>query len=85
MYTIVLNKKHHKAIGKLSRVDQARVYTNLKELEADPRPSGKKIKCFYGIVHGYRLRVGSVRVVYSVEDTKRQVFVVDVGYRGDIY
>lgn len=85
MYTIVLNKKHHKAIGKLSRVDQARVYTNLKELEADPRPPGKKMKRFYGIAHGYRLRVGSVRVVYSVDDTSKRVFIVDVGYRGDIY
>lgn len=85
MYTIIIDKKGHKAIEKLSRVDQARVYIHLKSLETDPRPPGKKIKHFYGIEHGYRLRVGSVRVVYSVDDTSKRVFVIDIGYRGDIY
>ena len=85
MYTIVLDKKHHKAIEKLSRVDQARVYTHLKELEADPRPPGKKIKRFHGIAHGYCLRIGSIRVIYSVDDAGKRVLVIDIGYRGDIY
>lgn len=85
LYTVILDKKHRKAIEKLSRIDQARVYMHLKELETNPRPPGKKIKYFHGIAHGYRLRVGSVRVIYSIEDTNKQVLVIDVGYRGDIY
>lgn len=85
MYTVVLLKKHEKRISKFSPVDQARVYTHLQALENDPRPPGKKVKSFQGLPHGLRLRIGDIRVVYTVSDKEKLVYVVDIGRRGDIY
>ena len=85
MYAIIAEAKIQKKIAHLDPPTRERVIHAIDGLATNPRPPGKKIKHFHGIEHGYRLRVGDVRVVYSVEDTMKQVFVVDVGYRGDIY
>lgn len=85
MYTAILLKKHEKRIARFSPVDQARVYKQLKALEIDPRPPGKKVKSFQGLPHGLRLRVGDIRVVYTVSDKEKLVYVVDIGRRSDIY
>lgn len=85
MYQILVNKKIEKAIRKLGKTDQSRVYKAISQLKINPRPKGKKIKPFFGIQHGYRLRVGSVRVLYVVDDKNREIKIIDVDYRGDIY
>ncbi|MBI3956094.1 type II toxin-antitoxin system RelE/ParE family toxin [Candidatus Gottesmanbacteria bacterium] len=84
-YTVVLLKKHHKEIAKLSPSEQGRVYTSLKALEDNPRPPGKKIAAFRGLPKGLRLRIGDIRVIFTVNDITKQVFVVEIGRRGDIY
>lgn len=85
MYKLSINKKLEKQIGRLSKRDQERVYKAIFQLKENPRPKGKKIKPFFGIKHGYRLRVGSARVLYVVDDKEKEVKIVDVGYRGDFY
>ncbi len=84
-YRVVLLKKHDKSIAKFSPIEQARVYKHLKALEVNPRPPGKKVTSFKGLPHGLRLRIGDIRVVYTVSDEEKRVYIVDVGRRGDIY
>lgn len=84
-YQLVINKGVAKDIRKLGAVDQIRLHRAISQLEQNPRPQGKKIKPFFGIEHGYRLRVGMIRVLYVVDDANKQVKIIDVGYRGSIY
>lgn len=85
MYKVLIEKKIEKEIKRLGTTDQERVYKALISLEKNPRPKGKRIKPFHGIEHGYRLRVGSVRVLYVVDDENQEVKIVRADYRGDIY
>ena len=57
----------------------------MKALEDNPRPPGKKVSSFKGLPHGLRLRIGDIRVIYTVNDEEKRIYVVDVGHRGDIY
>lgn len=85
MYTIIVEGKNRKRIAKLEPIMRQRVIAAIDALAENPRPAGKQIKHFTGIAKGYRLRVGSFRVIYAVNDAQKEVRVIDVGYRGDIY
>jgi mRNA interferase RelE/StbE len=65
-----------------TRTDRQRVVRRIQALAEDPRPpdceklAGRK---------GYRVRQGSYRVVYAVDDETRTVRIVKVGHRRDVY
>ena len=59
-----------------------RVVTRIRALANDPRPPGcEKLTG----QDRYRLRQGTYRIVYSVEDDSLVVYVVKVGHRRDVY
>ena len=61
----------------------ARLVKKIKSLASLPRPSGsEKLAGRSGL---YRIRQGSYRVIYSVDDQSRIVDVVKVGHRSDVY
>jgi mRNA interferase RelE/StbE len=52
-------------------------------LKENPRPSGaRKI---HGRENLYRLRIGSYRLIYEVDDQKRKISIVRVRHRRDAY
>lgn len=54
----------------------------MERLALNPRPyQTKKLKDS----PYYRLRVGDYRILYLVDDTKRQVVIEEIGHRKDIY
>ena len=63
--------------------DQAeRIYAALNILKENPFPSGsEKLK---GIPL-YRLRIGKYRAVYAIHPDSKEIEVVQVGHRKDIY
>lgn len=85
MYTIIVEGKNYKRIAKLDPSMRRRVITAVDALAQNPRPPGKRIKHFAGIAKGCRLRVGSFRIIYTINDAQKEVRVIDAGYRGDIY
>lgn len=48
-------------------------------------PNGEDIKKLKGHDDLLRLRVGNYRVVYTVDNGKLIVYVIDIDNRGDIY
>ncbi len=60
-----------------------RVRQKIKHLAADPYAAGS-VKKLSGR-EGYRLRVGDVRVIFEIDDAKKVIVVMRVGYRGGIY
>jgi mRNA interferase RelE/StbE len=62
--------------------ERQRIIRRIGQLAEDPRPPGSKK------LSGndkYRVRQGTYRIVYSIEDNELIVVVVKVGHRIDVY
>lgn len=80
MYHIIIKKKAKKFIDKLPMNERKRIVCAIELL-----PNGEDIKKLKGYDELFRLRVGEYRIIYSVDNGKLIVYVVDAGSRGDIY
>lgn len=80
MYQIIIKKKAKKFIDKLPINEKRRIASAIGQL-----PNGEDIKKLKGYDELLRLRVGDYRIIYSVDNGKLIVYVIDVGNRGDIY
>ncbi len=74
------------AVKEIERIDgkknRQRVVQRIQELAESPRPEGcEKL----ARQERYRLRQGSYRIVYAVDDDQRTVLIVKVGHRKDVY
>ncbi len=61
------------------RRDRCRLRWRIAALIGDPRPAG--IETLPGYTDRYRLRHGGYRVVYRIDDSRKEVIIVAVGYR----
>ncbi len=69
------------AVGQ--KKDRERIITRIRSLGSEPRPHGcEKLSGQFDL---YRVRVGSYRVVYAVDDSATEVHVVKVGHRREVY
>ena len=83
MYEVFLERAAERALKRLSRRDFTRIITAIKELAANPRPSGcRKLS---GGDWDWRLRIGDYRVLYEVDDEARAVRVLLVRHRREAY
>lgn len=48
-------------------------------------PNGKDIKKLNGYDTLLRLRIGEYRIIYSIDNEKLIIYVIDAENRGDIY
>ena len=72
--------KEIRAIGQ--KRDRQRVIARIAALADDPRPPGcTKLSGR----EAYRIRQGSYRIVYTIEDEALVVEIVKVGHRRDVY
>ncbi len=79
-YKIQIDKKALKFIAKQPKPQQERLLRAIKQL-----PDIGDIKPMQGYADHYRLRVGSYRVIYTLNNGVMLVQVVAVGNRGDVY
>ncbi len=81
-YRVQIKRSAVKELEALPLKDRRRVSRRIRGLAVEPRPtqceklSGRE---------RYRLRQGSYRFVYGVEDTDAIVTVVKIGHRRDVY
>ena len=82
-FEILIKRSAVKEIESISRKrDRQRVVRRIRELAEDPRPPGcRKLSGR----DRYRIRQGSYRIVYAIEDKRLVVYVVKVGQRRDVY
>ena len=79
-YRIVIERPAMKFLMKQPQDQRERILKAIQEL-----PDVGDIKPMNGYRGLYRLRVGSYRVIYSVENDLLIVRVLTVGNRGDVY
>lgn len=62
--------------------DRQRIVERISALADDPRPHGSQK---LSGKDRYRLRQGSYRIIYAIEDDALVVYVVKIGHRKDVY
>ena len=83
-YALEFAPKALRAMRKLDRPVVERIKAATDALREDPRPSGARM--LTGIHGVLRIRVaGDYRVLYTVDDDRLVVLVVDSGHRREIY
>ena len=81
-YSIEIKKSAAKEIEKLPKQVLKRIIEKIEALALDPRPSGcKKLSGD----EKYRIRVGSYRILYSIEENLLIIYIVKVGHRKEVY
>jgi mRNA interferase RelE/StbE len=82
VYELQYKKKAIKALAKIDDPYYSAIIQAIDALVEDPRPLGyKKLTA----KNGYRIRVGTYRIIYDIFDTKLIIEVINVGSRGNIY
>lgn len=81
-YSVSIKQSAVKALEKVARDDRLRIIDAIDQLKTNPAAGGVLKGEFSGL---RRIRIGSYRVVYEVQDQKLVVLVVRIGYRRDVY
>lgn len=82
-YRVALVATAEKELQQLPQREISRIVPRLEQLASNPRPTGcKKLK---GGEKEWRIRVGSYRVVYTIDDEGKSVEVTRIAHRRDVY
>jgi mRNA interferase RelE/StbE len=73
--------KELEAVG--GKSDRLRIIQRIQALIEDPRPPGSEKLAGYD--DRYRVRQGKYRVVYLIDDKRREITVYRIGHRRDVY
>ena len=66
-----------------TKADRQRIVERIQTLTADPRSAGSEKLAGYS--NRYRIRQGSYRIVYLIDDRSHEVTVFKIGHRKDVY
>jgi mRNA interferase RelE/StbE len=81
-YAVNIRLSAQKSLGKIDRQDQDRIISAIESLSENPRPEGcKKLSGR----PAWRIRIGTYRVIYEIQDGKLIIVVIDIGHRKEIY
>jgi mRNA interferase RelE/StbE len=82
-YKLRIKKSAAKELEAISRkADRRRIVSRIETLAENPRPDGcKKLSGS----ERYRIRQGSYRIVYAIEDKQLVVYVVKIADRKNVY
>ncbi len=82
LYKIFFKKSVEKDFKVVPKKELLKILSNVESLQNNPRPVGSEK--LTGLER-YRLRQGSYRIVYSIQDYELTVWVVKLGHRKEIY
>lgn len=81
-YRVLFRESVRKDLAPIPKKDVRRTISRIRSLADDPRPPGCEKLC---ALERYRVRQGRYRIVYSIQDSERTVWIVKVGHRRDVY
>ena len=83
-YALEFAPKAVRSLGKLDRPIVERIRAAAEALRDDPRPAGARM--LTGMHGVWRIRVAKdYRVLYTLDDDRLVILVVDAGHRREIY
>jgi mRNA interferase RelE/StbE len=75
--------KISKFIASLDKKTKDRLKAKLIQLKQDPFSNLQDVKKLHGCSNVYRLRMGKIRIIFSIID--KDIQISDIDYRGNIY
>jgi mRNA interferase RelE/StbE len=85
MHRIEFSNLAAKELEKIYRIDK-KLYSHLIAAIEPLKNNPYLGKCLKGNLRGdYSLRVGNYRVIYTIHKSKLIIYIIDLGYRKDIY
>ncbi|MBA3564082.1 MAG: type II toxin-antitoxin system RelE/ParE family toxin [Gammaproteobacteria bacterium] len=82
-YSIEVSATAEKQIRRLGSSDRLRVLRAIQQLSHNPRPRGcRKLQGYDDV---FRMRIGTHRVIYSIETRRLLIIILKVGHRKDVY
>lgn len=83
-YAVAFTPRAERDLRKTPAQERERIRPKVLALAENPRPPG--VKPLKGYAKGVlRLRVGDYRVIYAIDDAKREVTICGVGHRSEVY
>jgi mRNA interferase RelE/StbE len=85
MFEIVIRRRAARYFKRLPQNLQNRIKNTLRQLRTSPlqMPGTKKMAGEWAGYH--RLRVGHIRIIFWIDENKRNIYVDEIGPRGDVY
>jgi mRNA interferase RelE/StbE len=80
-FKVLLHPKAAKEIQKIEKQIRTRIIENAKQLHENPDKLGKPLKQS----DYWSLRVGDYRVIFEINQNKKQVIILFVGHRSKVY
>jgi mRNA interferase RelE/StbE len=81
-YSVLIKPSATRELERIPKENRRRMARRIEALSADPRPSGcEKLSG----EDKYRVRQGAYRIIYLVDDGKREVLVFKIGHRREVY
>lgn len=81
-YELVFKRSVAKDLRAFPKQEVKRIMQRIRSLADDPRPAGcEKLSG----QERYRVRQGTYRIIYEIEDARLVVLVVKIGHRRDVY
>ena len=84
MYQLTIRKQALKTLQRMPSRDARRVRNELAKLIEDPQRQDIDVMRLQGRP-GFRLRSGNWRVIFERDEEKREINILRIGLRGDIY
>jgi mRNA interferase RelE/StbE len=81
-YGLVIKPSAGKELERLDDQVLRRIDGAILRLKENPQPQGSKKLTGIPL---YRMRVGSYRIVYEIDDVRKQITVVTIGHRREVY
>ncbi|HPD58336.1 MAG TPA: type II toxin-antitoxin system RelE/ParE family toxin [Smithellaceae bacterium] len=81
-YKIYFKESVEKDFRAIPKKDLKKILSHIEALAKDPRPSGHEKLIGQ---EKYRIRQGTYRIIYSIQDKELTIWVVKVGHRKDVY
>ena len=85
MYKIVYSAQSEKFIRKLDTKRQVKVKHRMELVAHNPFVHDSNLEKIKDMIHGYKLRVGDIRLVYEVDSNNQTIAVWKTDWRDRIY
>ena len=81
-YKLLIKPSAIKELNKVPKKELSKITNKIQSLSKDPRPSEcEKLAA----PNAYRIRQGSYRIIYTIEDDNLIILVIKIGHRRDVY